>query len=64
MRAILSPAEQDAYLAFISATNEVGGLEGYERMLAPVLEALVLDHGEPAAIRLIQRLLPAVEGAR
>lgn len=60
MTTILSPRELEGFDAFIEATNEAGGVLGYERMLIAVVEMMDADHGAALTRACISRVVAEV----
>jgi hypothetical protein len=57
----LTMRECEGFDAFIDATNEAGGILGYERMLYAVIRMMEADHGEACARACIDRVLSGHE---
>ena len=53
----LTPAERAGFQAFIRATNDVGGVEGYRRLLEVVVRGIVADHGEAQTVQILKDLI-------
>ena len=57
----LTERECEGFDAFIEATNDAGGVLGYERMLYAVIRMMEADHGEFLTKACIDRVMSGEE---
>lgn len=57
----LTARECKGFDAFVEATNDAGGILGYERMLYAVIRMAEADHGYAAARDCVERALAGKE---